>query len=282
MTDADLRGYGPIYPAYCHRASPTYWKWVKLAVADVHALRSEGGFEGQNTFFHLNHPIRHVYLCGTIVAIDYFERFAILTLDDSSGLTIEVKIALVTKTKVLLEKSAVQPGEEATTLENVKITRSCQDTRCALKHILINGCPAEVGTVLIAKGTLDKYRGSFQLKLLRTSILKDAEEELRIWREYADFCTKVLYQQWHLSLEQVQELEMQDRERLRRDQDAATKEARTREKREKRIEARRAIWRAKVKHDREKLERQHAAEEQTLNGNALDARDKAHDRQNNL
>lgn len=45
-----------IYPAYSFRASPTYFAWVKLTCADIHALRSEPGFEGmlQNS---INPPI---------------------------------------------------------------------------------------------------------------------------------------------------------------------------------------------------------------------------------
>jgi hypothetical protein len=35
-----------LYPAYCFRESPTYDAWVKLTVADVHALRSEPAFLG--------------------------------------------------------------------------------------------------------------------------------------------------------------------------------------------------------------------------------------------
>ncbi|KAI9654448.1 MAG: hypothetical protein M1831_005414 [Alyxoria varia] len=82
-----------IYPAFCFKASPTYNKWVKLTAADVHALRREPGFEGQNVFFHLNHPLRYVYLCGPVVAIDFItSRYVLFTLDDSSGANVEIKI----------------------------------------------------------------------------------------------------------------------------------------------------------------------------------------------
>ncbi len=89
-------GPAPIYPAYCFSASPTFNKWVKLTVVDIHALRQEKGFEGQNIFFHLNHPIRYVYLIGPVVAIDNVnDHFLLLEIDDGSGATLEVKITRI-------------------------------------------------------------------------------------------------------------------------------------------------------------------------------------------
>lgn len=41
------------YPAYCFKASPTHFAWVKMALADVHRLQRRKGFEGEFYFFHL-------------------------------------------------------------------------------------------------------------------------------------------------------------------------------------------------------------------------------------
>lgn len=39
---------GPVfYPAFCFKASPTHFAWVKMAAVDVHRLRRQRGFEGE-------------------------------------------------------------------------------------------------------------------------------------------------------------------------------------------------------------------------------------------
>ena len=35
-----------IYPAFCFKASPTHFAWVKMAAVDVHRLERRPGFEG--------------------------------------------------------------------------------------------------------------------------------------------------------------------------------------------------------------------------------------------
>ena len=34
------------YPAFCFRASPTHFAWVKMGAVDVHLLKRRAGFEG--------------------------------------------------------------------------------------------------------------------------------------------------------------------------------------------------------------------------------------------
>jgi hypothetical protein len=36
------------YPAFCFKASPTHFTWVKMGAADVHRLREFGGFSGMS------------------------------------------------------------------------------------------------------------------------------------------------------------------------------------------------------------------------------------------
>ncbi|KAJ5776154.1 uncharacterized protein N7511_001165 [Penicillium nucicola] len=79
-TNVDLT----FYPAFCFKASPTHFTWVKMSAADVHHLRRAKQFVGQDTFFYNNHPIRFVSLVGLIVARTEITRRTILTLDDSS------------------------------------------------------------------------------------------------------------------------------------------------------------------------------------------------------
>jgi hypothetical protein len=45
---ATLNNAGPVfYPAFCFKASPTHFAWVKMAAIDVHRLRRQRGFEGE-------------------------------------------------------------------------------------------------------------------------------------------------------------------------------------------------------------------------------------------
>lgn len=36
------------YPAFCFKASPTHFTWVKIGAADVHRLRKFGSFAGMS------------------------------------------------------------------------------------------------------------------------------------------------------------------------------------------------------------------------------------------
>jgi hypothetical protein len=40
------------YPAFCFKASPTHFAWVKMATADVHRLQRPRNFEGMDPLFH--------------------------------------------------------------------------------------------------------------------------------------------------------------------------------------------------------------------------------------
>jgi len=40
------------YPAFCFKASPTHFAWVKMAAVDVHRLKKRPGFEGMYLRVH--------------------------------------------------------------------------------------------------------------------------------------------------------------------------------------------------------------------------------------
>ena len=195
-----------------------------------------------------------MYLCGPIIAIDFiWNRYVILTLDDGSGATIEVKIERVlhlpqnqAATKDLTEpaicdsetaKSAggdqgpgrivsrshlsharlsVPPVSMETTLENVKVLSTCNDSNCYALHLAVDGEMIDIATVMKAKGTLNLWHDTFQLKLDRTSVARGLDEESRIWSEYADFVMSTLSQPWRLSNSDIQRLEDADKAYARR------------------------------------------------------------------
>lgn len=43
-----------IYPAFCFKASPTHFAWVKMAIADVHRLQKPREFDGK---WYMNTPL---------------------------------------------------------------------------------------------------------------------------------------------------------------------------------------------------------------------------------
>jgi hypothetical protein len=42
------------YPAFCFKASPTHFAWVKLTASDVHRLRKRVEFAGPFVFFFVH------------------------------------------------------------------------------------------------------------------------------------------------------------------------------------------------------------------------------------
>ncbi|KAH7136000.1 hypothetical protein B0J11DRAFT_176520 [Dendryphion nanum] len=178
-----------IYPAYCFRASPTYNAWVKLTVADVQALRSEPEFKAQRIYFHLNHPIRYVRLVGVVVAIDDINaKYTVLTIDDGSGATVEVKI-------IRLTPEVYDPVESPsnTVLDNVEVI-----SRLGAFEVTVDHHPLDIGTVIKAKCTLSEFRGQKQLELKRVWIVPTTDEEVRAWAETAAFKRDVLSIPWHI------------------------------------------------------------------------------------
>lgn len=56
------------YPAFCHKASPTHFAWVKMSAADVHRLKTRRGFEGRYFALH----------CRAITCVEFL--FAVVVL----------------------------------------------------------------------------------------------------------------------------------------------------------------------------------------------------------
>ncbi|MCJ1472129.1 hypothetical protein MMC13_000776 [Lambiella insularis] len=188
------------YPAYCFSSSPTFNTWTKLTAADVHALKEREGFEGQKTYFHLNHPIRWVRLVGVIVAFDATDYRWILHLDDSSGATIEVtcpreRMPLSKSTTVDATVPAANTGSsgyncKARTLTGVEIDLSNID----------------VGSVVKVKGGVGVFRGEKQITLERISIIRSTTEEAVAWKELHVFRSNVLSIPWSITAEEERKL----------------------------------------------------------------------------
>ena len=175
------------YPAYCFPLSPTFNSWARLNVADVHALEERPGFEGrstpnvllrpvlpqftdcrsdspgQNTYFHLNHPIRWVRLVGLVVAFDAIPGLNILTIDDSSGANIELKYSPPKTTSTVDDPILPVDSRNGRTTEERALDMS--GTTATGRKIDLKG--VDIGKVVKVKGGLTKYRGQKQVTLER-------------------------------------------------------------------------------------------------------------------
>lgn len=145
---------------------------------------------GQHIYFHLNHPIRYVRLVGVVVAIDDINaKYTVLTVDDGSGATIEVKITR-------LGRDVYNPVESPsnTTIDNLDVI-----SRLGVFEVTVDHRMLDVGTVIKAKCTISEFRGSKQFELKRIWIVNSKNEEAQAWADTAAFKKDVLAEPWHLS-----------------------------------------------------------------------------------
>ncbi|PGH32487.1 hypothetical protein GX50_04724 [[Emmonsia] crescens] len=192
------------YPAFCHKVSPTFFAWVKLAAVDVHRLKRRPGFEGQNLYFYLNHPIQFICVAGIIVARDEQERRSILVLDDNSGACLEVvcsknvQIPNINTTTNTSSNNNNNNNNSGTPIQPTHLTSTT--------HKPLNITPLLPGTRAKFKGTISCFRGMFQLHLERYEVLRDTNAEVRFWDERTRFRVQVLSLPWLVARGEVERL----------------------------------------------------------------------------
>lgn len=199
-----------IHPRRFFGASRTFTAWNKITAYDVHhALRTEAGFEGQNIYFILNHPIQYVRLVGLVVEVESFAqgKYTLLTLDDGSGECINVK---VTRRKVAEDDVKVYPSNTEVDEVNVHF-------EMGLPAVAVLGAPVNVGTVLKVKCSITAFRNVRQLDLKKASIVRTTNEEAASWFETAAWKSEKLSQPWVLSAGERIRLDEENRETERRE-----------------------------------------------------------------
>ncbi|KAJ5549922.1 hypothetical protein N7535_002134 [Penicillium sp. DV-2018c] len=205
------------YPAFCFKASPTHFAWVRMGAADVHRLRKLRDFAGQNIFFYNNHPIQFVSLVGIIVARTEITRRTILTLDDSSGETIDISVLQKTTQKPNTDTRApaaatTAPTAEANPFSSFSITIPTTTGLTTTTHVTskdhdeIDISSLQPGTVVRVKGSLSTFRNRMQLNLERFWVVRDTNAEMRFLDDRLQFLMEVLSVPWVLSDEEVEEL----------------------------------------------------------------------------
>ncbi|KAI1380388.1 hypothetical protein F4677DRAFT_259063 [Hypoxylon crocopeplum] len=189
MTSAESLVY---YPAYCFHLSSTINKWCPLRATDIHHLESRPGFEGDNVFFSLNHPIRWVRVVGVVVAIDEYYGRRVYTVDDSTGECIECCLD-IPKPVDSRHKNEVG-GEAATaTATATAITAPPPDAHSDI----------DVGMVVEVKGSTTIFRDQKQIKVQKLQRMKSSNQEVQFWNKICDFRRDVLSRPWVLGKKEV-------------------------------------------------------------------------------
>lgn len=208
---------------------------------------------GQHIYFHGNHPIRYVYLCGVVLQFDLAPgagatKYALLMLDDGSGRAIEVKIPR--RHGRDLTDGEVFPSN--TYVDNLNV-----HARLGLASLSIDNKPISVGTVLKVKGTITMFRNR-QIELKRVFLVKDTNEEVEYWASLAKHRRDVLTTPWILTRADMKAIddELEAQERLERER-KRTKQAKYAKHKERKAQS------------EEKRERQRKRVEEVLDAGAL-------------
>lgn len=205
----------------------------------------------------MNHPVRFVYLVAPVVAIQDIPntKYLILTLDDSSGACIDVKIECK-------DSSKVDPDSTSnTTIANLDVNTPFN---CDVE-IKVDGQAVDIATVLKVKCTIGSFRGVKQLELKRCNVIRDTTEEVAAWESMAHFKRDVLAKPWMLDAADRAALDAQLQQEAMREQEEERRERRSQRAHQKREEHRAERRKARE----EEKEQKRLAAEKRFNQGAL-------------
>ncbi|KAI0477771.1 hypothetical protein GGR56DRAFT_425382 [Xylariaceae sp. FL0804] len=183
------------YPQYCFHLSPTISKWCPLRATDIAGLSLRAGFEGQDIFFYLNHPIRWVRITGVVVAIDEYERRRIYTIDDSTGECIECCLDIP-------KPSSAESYQKSTASTN---RQDGAAGTAADPPPLPPPSDIDVGTVVDVKGGLGIFREHKQIRIRQLQKVASTDVEVQFWNKIRAFRKSVLGRPWALDGKVVRE-----------------------------------------------------------------------------
>jgi hypothetical protein len=165
---------------------------------------------GQKIFFYKNHPIRFVSVVGIIVARNEITRRTILTLDDSSGSTLEIVIphadpnAYARTGPAQSSNGAVQTDVSAANTSGIQSNQAIHVS--ATDRTTLDVSSLVPGTTVKVKGTLSMYRQTMQLQLERFVLVPDTNAEMQFVDERVQFLVEVLSVPWVLLDEEIEHL----------------------------------------------------------------------------
>lgn len=144
-------------------------------------------------YFYLNYPVQFVCTVGAVVAIDDINlEYTILTIDDGSGATLELKI----------ERRVPKEIDPVDTSSNTKTPGLDIISRPGIFEVVVENHILNIGSVVKAKGIITEFRNAKQLNLKRIQVVMTTTEEAQAWAETAEYKLKYLSKPWHLTEEE--------------------------------------------------------------------------------
>jgi hypothetical protein len=170
-------------------------------------------FIGQDVFFHKNHMIKYVRLTGVIVAVEEFFGRMVYTLDDSSGVNIEVTCAAPPKPLLDEGKVVAAPDAAASYTKPVSGPAPAANPQGFISPdgpVLTN---IDVGSVVKVKGSIGIFREQKQIRLNVITLLGDTNAEVKCWNDVMKFRRDILSKPWVVTAEEEEECRLEvDRE----------------------------------------------------------------------
>ncbi|KAK0672084.1 hypothetical protein QBC41DRAFT_39557 [Cercophora samala] len=188
------------YPQFCFHLSPTASRWCHLQATDIAALTFNPGFEGQDVYFYLNHPIKWARIAGVVVAIQDFAHRIIYTIDDSSGATIECVVA--TPPQYPAVTNYKNPRDPNTSVDGSPLPKT-------------DG-PIDIGHVIDIKGGISVFRDVKQIRAEKVTHLRTTEQEAVFWGKIALLRKEVLCRPWVLDAKEVRRLRREEEGRVKK------------------------------------------------------------------
>ncbi|KAE8379919.1 hypothetical protein BDV26DRAFT_279989 [Aspergillus bertholletiae] len=183
----------------------------------------------------MNHPIRFVSLVGIVVARTEYPALTILTVDDSSGATIDVIVLKAPVTDDDGNRSVRSGG--GGDLQTAYATKHV----AATNKTTVDTTALVPGIVVQVKGTLSMFRGTIQIQLERVSVVRDTNTEMRFLDQRSRYIVEVLSVPWSLTEEEVERLHYEaddEEERLEEEQERIKRHQRRRIEREEKDQRR--------------------------------------------
>ncbi|KAL4992230.1 hypothetical protein BDW68DRAFT_196854 [Aspergillus falconensis] len=225
----------PFYPAFCFKASLTHFAWVKMGAADVHRLTRRLEYGEQGLFFYQNHPIRFVNLVGIIVARVDVPRRTILTLDDSTGATVDIVVLKSDSPSIPVKATAESKPKNDADVDG-KDGLQMEMHLTPTTHTPIDITPLQPGKLFQIKGTLSTFRSTNQIQLERFFPVLNTQAEMRFVEARMRFLAEVLSVPWALGEGDIESLRMQADEEGRGIEEEQTRHRRRARKRAEREE----------------------------------------------
>ena len=184
---------------------------------------------------------------GLIIArTDVYKR-TILTLDDSSGATIEIAV-LKSEQSIPQEGTGTEEGQQQQQHQGSKAPRQpiIETHVTTTDKTYLDISSLVPGTLVKVKGTLSTFRSAMQLNLERFFPVPDTNAEMQFLDQRIRFLVEVLWVPWVLTEEEIAQLRMEaeeEQERLEEEQDRIRRRHRKRVEREERDQRRiQKLW----------------------------------------